>query len=222
MIYLVIFILLAVLITVIIIKKVNIELEYTRKEDDDHLIISIYTAWRLIKLKYELQVIDAENTVIKFRRWSKTSLQEKKSENKGWMDLSEIISKIKKFNDINKKYNIIICYIKPYIKKTFILEEIRLDMELGSDDAAQAGILGGLVWGITGVIASFLSNNFNVNKTNLNIKTVFVEKKLNVDLYCIFKAKIVNIILVVLKVLYLYLKIRQKSNNLKRSGWNFI
>ncbi len=104
--------------------------------------------------------------------------------------------------------------IKDYLEKKLLVEDLRIDMTLGTGDACHTGILSGMAWAATGILVSFVSNTFETGKLHCNIKPDFSKPVFKVDFDCIFSLKVVHIIVVSVKFLFHYIKNRRKHKRM--------
>ena len=207
MLYLVIFFILAVIVVWLLLLKINVLLEYLRKEWDDHLTISLFALGGRIKYKYEIPMLDIKKTGIKLDKVKESGKEEKDIEKStGFLRFFELFDKFDDIKDLYEFYKPEVCDIRQYLKPRLVLKELKLDVGVGTGDAFYTGILSGFMWSVVGIVTSFLSNNFKILKKAVNVKTDFVEKKFKIDLYCIFNVKIVHIIVVAFKILFYKLK----------------
>lgn len=207
------------LLILLLLLKVNVLTEYLRNGWDDHIVLSIFALKGRLKYKYEIPLVDVEKNGIKVRRVEEVGKHEKdisKKEDK--MRFFEIFDKIQYFKDFYKQNRIIICDIRDYLRKRLILKEYSIEVEAGSTDAFYTGILNGVVWAVTGIITSFLSNNFKVIKKCVEVKTNFKENLFTIDFYCIFHIRIVHIIVVGIKFLLYQRSKREKFKKVIGGG----
>jgi len=223
MLYWVIFIfcLLLVLFLILSLLKVKTVIEYLRNGYDDHFVVSFFTLKGLIKYKFEVPLINLENTGIKFQKVNKIGKKEKnvKKEKKqlGFFDIYMTFIKGKEFYDEHK---VIICKIREYLKSRLNLKQFNLNIEVGTGDSYYTGIISGILWAFCGILVSYLVNNFRTFKKVVNIKADFDQEKLNVDLYCIFSIRIVHIIIVALMLMLNKKSIKKNTNKIKGGGIN--
>ncbi len=205
MLYLVFFILLAIIIIILFFIKVYIKLSYEANKQGDHITISVYALKGLLKITREVGP--------KGIKGEKDDSADKEVE-KSKRGISEIYDKIVHFRTVYKT----VIGIKNYIERKVDFEELKIHAVFGTGDACLTGISGGLAWSATGIIVSFFSNKFGDFKKDIKLTPDFSEKKLNLDLHCIFKTKIVYIIVVGLKYLTILLKakLNKKSKHNKR------
>lgn len=201
MLYLVIFIILLIF-TILLSVKANILIEYLRDGVEDHFVLSFFTFGGLIKYKYEIPLIDLQKTGIKLKKYKEKGQKEKTvGEDKRFFGFYDIYEKYDYFKSFYKQNRVLICKIKEYLRRKVTLNEYYLEITFGTGNASHTGVLGGFIWAVVGIVTSYLANNFKIIKKSVAIKPDFVEKKLSIDVYCIFSVKIVHIIVVVIRIM---------------------
>jgi len=212
MLYPVIFILVLIAVIIFLFIKVSVLIEYTKKNSDDNITLTFYILGGLIKYKYEVPLVDLKTngfrSILLFKKGKRG--KEVKKEKKTFSFI-ELFDRIKYFKYSDNPY----ARISRYIWKKLDMKELRLFVEIGTEDAAYTGILSGMTWALVGIIDSYLSNNFGEYKKKVMIKPNFSEKEFKVDLYCIFKFKLVHIIIVGIKILLNYYN--EKFKKVKRA-----
>jgi hypothetical protein len=204
MLYLVFFILLAALVAAaLFLIKVYIKLSYKVDEEGDHIKLAFYALNGLIKVVREVgpKGIKEKNDDIA-----------DKDADKSKRGISEVYDKIIHFKVVYRYVN----NIRNYIERKADLEEVKIHVDFGTGDACITGISGGLAWSATGIIISFFSNRLGDFKKDIKLTPDFSQKKLNIDLHCIFKTRIVYIIVVGLK--YLTIILKQKIHNKSKTN----
>jgi len=208
MLYLAIAITILIIILILIfVIRINVVVEYVRNEWDDHFILAFFTFGGIIKYKYEISLIDIEKTGLKFTKVKEKGKDEKDVDKKTEITkFFEILDQLGYLQENYQRHRNIICKIRNYLSSRLIFKEFLLDMDIGTGDAFYTGILSGLMWTLSGVVYSYLSNNFKIINKCVDIKTKFMEKMFKVDFYCIFRIRIVHIIVIGLMLLIEYIK----------------
>jgi hypothetical protein len=83
MLYLVIFIFFALLAVFLAFLKINIRVEYVRNGWSDHIVLSVYTLWGLIRYRYEASLVNIKNTGFKFMRVKKKKPNKEETKDRG-------------------------------------------------------------------------------------------------------------------------------------------
>jgi hypothetical protein len=200
MLYLVIFFILTIFIVTIFIMKIKIVADYVRNENDDNISISLYTLKGIFKYKYDIPLVDLGQKSVKFKLVKEMGRKDKKLDEKTQrLKLIEILDKyvfVKGYYDFNKE---LIIKLKKYLKFRLVLDEFHLQIKEGTGNACLTGLLCGVFWSLAGVLTSFLSNSIETKKKYVSIEPDFNAMVFIVDFYCIFRIKLVHIIVLVMK-----------------------
>jgi len=187
--------------------------EFNKDKKFDNFVISIFSIGQILKYKYEIPLIEIENMGIKSLLTAKRGKKEKiNRKEKKLFTVSEFIRRYKYFKESNSANLAMLKYLWNRSK----LKELRLNIVVGTDDAALTGLIGGILWSVIGILDSYLTNRFKSYKKHLNVKTNFNAKELKIDFYCIFAIRFVHIIRVGIMHIYNHIKKKYKSI-LKRS-----
>ena len=217
MLCLVIFFIFCIITAVLFLVKIKAAFEYTRNDIDDNIAISFYTLNGILKYKYEISLTDFGQKGFKFRLVTELRKKEKKvTGNKERLKISEIYDKYIQVRENYKVNKDLILNLKNYLKKRLVLDEFNLYISEGTGNACHTGIFCGLLWSITGIITSFLSNTFKTYKKCVSIKPEFNSKVFNMEFCCIFHVKLVHIIMLVTKIIFS--KIKSKGKFRKEIG----
>lgn len=219
MLCLVIFLFAAGLLALIASLKIKIVVEVVKNGRDDHAVIALFTLGGVIKLKYEIPFLDINDSGIKLEFKKALGRKERViARNEKSFVFSYIINQFKLLRVIYKRNCKNIRKIARYVKRKFVVENIAIDIVVGTGEADYTAIANGIIWAVVGSLFSLTANTVKVEKKNISIKSDFNEKKLLIDLYCIFSFKIVHIIVVGIKVLFIYLKGKLAFKNIKLGG----
>ncbi len=196
MLFPVIFIAIIVLIIIILYTaRANITLDYILNGLDDDISIRLTALKGLIKYDFKLPVKKKPSEEI-----------EKRSR------IDALTDKIKNFSEFVRS----IIKIKILLRKKLTLKDYSLDIEFGTGDVFYTGILSGMIWAAVGAFTSYVINTFKTCKKHVDVKTDFNQLKFRVELHCIFNIKIVNIIVVVIKLYLHNLKKKIKKRKVKK------
>ena len=208
MLYSVFFIALLLLLTVIFLAaRIKILLEYMRKKGDDRLVISLYMFSGIIKYKYEASTVDFREKGIRLKWSGKKGRKEKQTRRESsFLDFREMAKNLDRARFIFERF----------LRGRFTVENLSLDIGFGTGDACGTGILTGSIWALVGMADALVSSNFKVEKRHIKVLPEFSRKVLNIDLYCIFSTKIVNIIIVGCKLGFYSIKHMLKRKKSKK------
>ncbi|MEG6611794.1 DUF2953 domain-containing protein [Pseudoclostridium thermosuccinogenes] len=197
MLYLVIFFVVALLLLVLFVTKLNVIVDYKLSGKDDWGTVTFSAFGGLLKYNIKLPV--------RKRKDAGDSIEKKGREG----------APRDKLNNIKEVYKSI-AEIRKYLGKKIILDMLRLKVHIGTGDACETGILSGFAWTILGTAVSYVINSFRLSKafnTDIAVNPYFVEKKFIIELYCIFDIKFVHIIVVALKYKISKKKKQKKAKN---------
>lgn len=183
MLYLVIFFIIAFVVLVLFVVKVKVVVEYKLDGTDDQGVVSFSVLGGIYKYDINLPTDKNKDT---------GNDDEKKGR------FGRIYDKLANIKEVHT----VISKIKGYIGKKITLKAFRLEVEAGTGDAGETGVLSGLLWMLTGIAASVILNTFRKAKSldfMIKVTPYFAEKKFVVKLYCIFDIKLVHIIVVGIK-----------------------
>lgn len=220
MLYSVIFIFIfvfVIFIAFILNSRTKIKVEYTRTHGYGRLYLTFYLIYEIIKLRYKVPLEEIQSDGLRLVRVKKGEAEKeevkkkiKKKKRKGlnFVSIYEKMKSIKCFYDLNSKH---IKDIADYIRKKLVVEELKLNASIGTNDAFYTGILGGLAWSVAGIFTSFICTNFRVLKKCINVQPNFSRKEVKIDFRCILRTKLVHIIVVRIK----FYKFLKKKRNCK-------
>lgn len=183
MLYLVIFLFVLIAIGM---SKAEIIYEYSIKGGNDHVIITIYLLWKLIKFRKDI----SKDTDKKEKQKTDTELHDK-------------------YIHLKQLYHLF-SIIKKYLNKKLEISDLKIKFEIGTGDACYTGIAAGMAWSLIGTAISTITSTFKTKKFNCKVLPDFNKRTVKLDLDCIFTIKIVHIIVVALKMLIYYLKNKHK------------
>lgn len=214
MLYAVIFCFIALILVVLFLVKIRTVIEYVRNDDDDNFVLSFYTMKGVFKYKYEIPLVDLGKKGVKFKLVKELGRKDRVLEkSKERLKIGEVYEKyvfIREYYEANK---VLICDIRDYLKTRLILAEFNLYMKEGTGNASHTGIICGLLWSLTGIFTSLLSDMFTAFEKKVTIVPDFNRKVFIVDFYCIFHIKLVHIIVVAMKI---YFNVMNKKQEMEK------
>ena len=93
--------------------------------------------------------------------------------------------------------------IAKIIFKKISIKKISIGIEIGTNNAYFTSILSGLLWSFCGISFSYIINKYNNLEHKINITPNFSQKIFKIHLLCIFNIKIVHIIIIGFKSIFL-------------------
>ncbi|MEE0944338.1 MAG: DUF2953 domain-containing protein [Clostridia bacterium] len=110
------------------------------------------------------------------------------------------------YNLISEDARVIISYI---VHNAFCFENLRFYLHYGTGDAASTGILYGVINGIVYGLLGLITNSSKTKKSEITINPDFTAAVFETNGECIAKIRNVHIIVIAVKLLKLYLKIKK-------------
>lgn len=160
-----------------------------KKEDEKDVLMLGLKIFKVIKLNYEISLIDlisSENKIVLgFNR--KTNI----SRNNISLRMENVNHYYNKFKESKRQNKVVIDYILKKIK--FI--NLKAVFKVGFEDAAITAIITGFLWSILYMILSILFNYKEIEDYNVDITAEFNKSIFQVDFNCIIKLKLVYIII---------------------------
>lgn len=178
------------LLAFILLTKAEIVYELNLINGKDRVVVTVSFFWGLLKIKKDITKLKEEN--------------EGKSEKKD--DRTELRDKFLHFRQLYKLFQL----TKKYLGRRITIKDLKVELEIGTEDACQTALLTGMGWSVVGSSLTVITNTFKTHKIYCNIVPNFSKKILKLDLDCIFTLKIVHIIVVGIKMLIYYLKNKEK------------
>ncbi len=203
-----------VLYIVLFVVKIKAAFRYTRNEQDEWVKFSFYTGKGLIRYENKVPLLKKEGGKVSFKL-----VKGQSSEMKGGTEKNEklgpfdIINKINSVRSYLKDHKTILESIRKYLNKHDIHAEIKISLRQGTGDAAQTGIICGLLWNAAGILNSYISRHLKIISRKISITPCFNKRIFEVDANCIFHVKLVHIIVVLIKVYYMKKKIGVRAKN---------
>lgn len=203
----VLFIIISVLILLIILLSIPayISVEFLKKPESEKLTVQIrYLFFKINpqkKKKNPSESNAAEN--------GKNNKKSKKKKGISFRDLKELYAVYKHTEDD------IADILYYFSKKAVTLNDFKLYVRFGTNDAMRTGIATGAAYAASYNLISLLNNIFTVEHCDVSIVPVFEKPLFEIDTKCIIKVKNVHITVIAFKVLKMYLKI---LNLKKRKG----
>lgn len=214
MLYVAIFFILFLLFIILFVIKINAAIEYKRSEKDEWIKIAFYTKKNLLRYEYQVPLLKKEGDKIKFKL-----VKGQSKEMRGGIGENERLMPI----DIIKKYISARVYLKDhgelfeeirdYLNKKDIHVELNIRLKQGTGDAAQTGLICGLLWAAAGILVTWLSRYLKTFKKGIKISPCFEKSIFEVEACCIFHVRLVHIIVVLKKIFLMkyYMKLKSKK-----------
>lgn len=195
-------IILLVLVSLTSMKAVVI---FHRIHENDLIQITLCLLFGLFKIRFKIPYMD-----IIFNRKMKPGIKVKEeintknrslSKDRSIFGIGEIETAYKKLKDFKRLYEKTANYF--FSKLRF--DYIKWHTEIGLDDAALTGFTAGILWGIQSSILSVLSTKIHPDNTDISVTPRYDISIFEVDLHCIIRVKIANIIIAGIRIIFVYL-----------------
>lgn len=200
--------------------RIKASFEYVRNKEDDNIVLSFYTLKGVFRYKYEIPLVDTGKEGVKFRLVRESGGKRGAvPDKKGRLEAGEIFDKILNVKDFFNENKSLICDLKDYLRDRLLLVEFNLKISEGTGNAYNTAIISGILWSLAGILTSYLSKTIRMMKKCVSILPCFNYEVFSVDFICIFHARLVHIIVVLMKI---YIN-RHKNlkRNVKETGGGF-
>ena len=219
MLYVAIFFIVLVLWLIVFVVEIKAAVDYIRNEGNEWIKFVFYTRHGLLRYEYKVPLVKKEGDKVKFKLV--------KGQSKEMQGGSEKNKKLMPF-DIFKKYLSVRTYITDhkslfldiirYLNKKDIHVELSIKLKQGTGDAGLTGLTCGLIWSAAGILITYLSRYLKVFSKKIKITPCFDKSIFEVDASCIFHARLVNIIVVLIKIYLMKFVIKAKTKAKKMIG----
>lgn len=180
------------------------------------LFSKIKVAFEVKKAHKEKIVTNLKITVlgkidISLKNLSKKEKKEPKKEKK--KNKKKFLQKIKDWIETFSILKKVYAKNRFFIKKRLILEETEVSIKFGTGDAPFTGILTGAIWSLLYQGLAFLGSVGTVREHEFDVSPVYDEKGLILSAKGIISFRLINIIIVALRVLITYKSVKRKRKN---------
>ncbi|MCM3237262.1 DUF2953 domain-containing protein [Heyndrickxia oleronia] len=175
---------------------VSILIDFSHRQDDDHLIIQLII-WKVIRYKIKVPKIKVEQDepTITFKKETNTGTNEHSE-----ITPEEISDKLADFKELLEHVLGLKTIISKFLKKIKV-EQLEWYTTIGLKDAALTGKITGVIWAVKGLLIAFLSMHMNlIQLPTYSVTPSFQIPLSETTLKCMFKLRIGNAILAGLKV----------------------
>ncbi|PKM83928.1 MAG: hypothetical protein CVU88_00565 [Firmicutes bacterium HGW-Firmicutes-13] len=179
-----------------------IKLKYLRENKNDLLTVQLRILWGIINLKFEVPLIEKSARGVKLAgslKFKNKTVKEQKSHQE--IQIFQLVGRVKYIREKIKKIAFLINLTAKRIRcKNFIWST-----KFGLNDAAQTGILSGIIWSIKGCLLSVMKNFFIFKdcKPVLQVLPDFNKSGYRIEFEASFSLYIYQLYLLALVVLYL-------------------
>jgi hypothetical protein len=215
MLYIAIFFVLLLILFLLYGLKIKAVIKYIRNEQDEWVKIVFCTKQGTIRYEYKVPLVNAEKVRIKFKL-----VKGQSDEMRGGSEKHEKLMPM----DILEKYNSVRAYLKDhaklfenirkYLNKKRIHVELKISLKQGTGDAAQTGLICGLLWSAAGILVSTIARHLRVLSKEIKIRPCFDKSIFEVEASFIFHVRLVHIIVVLRKIYFMKFLIKMKARKM--------
>jgi hypothetical protein len=210
--YIAIFFILFFLYLLLFVMGVNVVFEYIRNKRGEWAMLYFCIRNDIIEYTYDLTLLDKDKNKKGFKLKSGKKRREMiRNQSRKKLGPEELYKKIVNFKENFSERKEYVDYIIGYINKKNIKVDINVDVLQGNGDAAQTGLICGLLWSIAGILESNISRYVKKYQRKVMIKPCFNKKVFEINISCIIHVKLVHIIKVLMKTFLIKHKLKQKS-----------
>ncbi len=191
---------------------VNVVFEYTRNKREEWAMLYFCIRNDALEYTYELTLSEKDKHKKGFKLERGKKRRERiKNENRQKLGLDAVYKKIVNFKVNYTERKEYVDYIIGYINKKDIKVDIKADVLQGNGDAAQTGLICGLLWSVAGILECYVSRYIKHYRRRIRIKPCFNKKTFEINVNCIIHVKLVHIIVVLMRTYLIKHRIKQKS-----------
>jgi len=203
MLYLPIILLLPLLYLIFFVVDIKAALEYVRCKQYEWLQFSFYTRNGTIRYEYEIPLVKSGKDKNKFKlvKGQSREMRSGSGDAERLMPM-DIYKKYISFRTYLKDHEKLLKSIRKYLNKKDIHVELGIKIRQGTGDAAQTGIICGLLWTAAGIVMAHITRYLKSLRKEIKIIPVFDKAVFEVDAHCIFHVKLVHIIVVLIKIYF--------------------
>lgn len=215
MVILIIYIFLMI-IFLIILSEIECDIKFHRIKDDDNIKVQVKMFFGLIKFNLVISYLDMivnKRLKVGFNVRGKLKTKKEVAGKRNIFDIEEIKRMYHKSRLIIHKYKKSFEYILSKVK----LDSLSWETELGLEDAALTAICAGALWSVKYNILSAISQRYRPRKTYINVVPNYSNIIFEVDLNCIIRVRIANIIITAMRLVFLLLVYYISENGSERN-----
>lgn len=201
-----------VLYIVLFVVRIKAAVRYTRNEREEWIILGFYTGKGMIRYESKVPLVKKEDGKVKFKL-VKGQSREMRGGSEACEKLApeEIVRKFISARRYLKDHGSLLEDIIKYLNRHDIHAEIDIKIKQGTGDAAQTGLICGLLWSAAGILVTYISRYLKIISRRIDVTPCFNEKVFEVETCCIFHVRLVHIIVVLIKIYHMKHMIRMKT-----------
>ncbi len=189
---------LLVAIVIILFSSLKVKIDVGRKKADDDVSLEVRMLFGLIRFRYAVTYVDllenwqgwitGDQIKVPFYRKERTKFFPLKMKGrKGKKNKRSFMQQLQMAGQFHR-------IAKSFLKKVKV-DKFRWDTRVGTGDAAETGIICGLIWGVKGSVAGMISNYMSLKSMpRIHVSPSFNRKIFTVQFQCIVRMRIGNLI----------------------------
>lgn len=195
--------------------KIKAAIKYVRNEQDEWVKFAFYTKQGIIRYEYEVPLVDADKGKIKFRLVKGQSKEMREGVEKHQkLTPLDVFDKYRSFESYLKDHAKLLEDIRKYLNRKRIQIQLKISLKQGTGDAAQTGMICGLLWSATGILVAAISRYLELLSKEISIVPCFDKSIFEVEASCIFHVRLVHIIVVLRKIYFMKFLIKKKAKKM--------
>ena len=216
----------ALWLTILIIVRLRIDLTFSYLRTESEITLKIKTLFTKLTIKIEIPremlatgIENILNIIIRDVTGKEVVPDDKKYRGKRYLFLRHLTGEVYR-NFLSSWPKFLLLKNKVLKLKTIFYKKVEVysfdfRIEFGRGDAAETGIMVGVIWALLGQMKARIYRSVTVKGDDIRYELVprFDDEVLLCEINCIFQLKISHIIFTALKFLTILLKIRRIGNN---------
>lgn len=181
-----------IIVTLFLLSRIKIDVTYRRLNKDDRLDVTVSYLY-ILKYKFHLSFVEISKYENELGFKIKSSLKNKEE---GFIDFKSVIQAVKRYKLYYKIYTRIFIKMLKAFKKGLIISKNDICLEVGLNDNALTGTLIGLLYATLWSLFGIARSSLDIDSTNIKINPNFNRLIFELEILCIIKMRIGNIICV--------------------------
>ncbi|MGN1402611.1 MAG: DUF2953 domain-containing protein [Bacillus sp. (in: firmicutes)] len=192
---------LVVLITLLLLSTVTVHLKYVHHNQNDQLLVTVKALYGIYKKRVNVPVLNKEGVDVKVVVEKDTEGSPDSEKKKERVTPEKTWNSVKNMAETVKETHNLFPLIKQFLKK-IELRHFDLRVIAGTGDAAETGIVTGLIWTGMGVVQAMLYSFLTVVcKPRIHMQPSFNRQQLVLEWSSIISFRFGNAILTVMKLI---------------------
>ncbi|QKG84283.1 DUF2953 domain-containing protein [Kroppenstedtia pulmonis] len=186
---------------VFVLSPVRVFVVYYRRGEDDQLKTQIRLLWGLIRLRYEMSMADLTEKGLQVKEKGVPKSPGKKKRRRKRITLATLQRWARESRYLQER----IVHLYDVLRRFFsqvVCERLTWVSDIGTGDAAETGVLTGVVWSVKTTMIGMLGSYIRWGRSpDLDVRPFFEKEILDTNLNCIIRFRVGHAILAVLRLL---------------------